>query len=197
LIMAELAIGQTVELNDGRTATIRFIGQTEFAAGEWIGVELEDNGGKNDGSVKGERYFECEMGRGMFVRLAAITAIIDQPPPTVKPAGVKKAARPSSVTGPGPGLGKRLSGAPDPAAGKRMSMNAASPSPAARGSRPSSMLRVSVKLPISEVRSNCFAVSNEISYEAALCSNVECLYTTNWHPFKCEKSFRYTLETQT
>lgn len=140
--MAELAIGQTVELNDGRPATIRFIGQTEFAPGEWIGVELEDNGGKNDGSVKGERYFDCEMGRGMFVRLAAITAIIDQPAPAAKPA-VKKAARPSSVTG--PGLGKRLSGAPDPAAGKRMSMNAASPSPAARGSRPSSMLRVSMK----------------------------------------------------
>jgi dynactin 1 len=139
--MAELTIGQTVELNDGRTATIRFIGQTEFAPGEWIGVELEDNGGKNDGSVKGERYFECEMGRGMFVRLAAITAIIDQPAPITKPSGVKKPARPSSVTG--PGLGKRLSGAPDPAAGKRMSMNAASPSPAARGSRPSSMLRVS------------------------------------------------------
>jgi dynactin 1 len=145
--MAELAIGQTVELNDGRTATIRFIGQTEFAAGEWIGVELEDNGGKNDGSVKGERYFECEMGRGMFVRLAAITSIIDQPPPAAKPTGptgFKKAARPSSVTG--PGLAKRMSGAPDPSAGKRMSMNAASPSPAARLSRPSSMLRVSDEL---------------------------------------------------
>jgi dynactin 1 len=141
--MAELAVGQTVELNDGRTATIRFIGQTEFAPGEWIGVELEDNGGKNDGSVKGERHFDCEMGRGMFVRLAAITSIIDQPPPAPKPTGIKKASRPSSVTG--PGLTKRLSGAPDPSAGKRMSMNAASPSPAARGSRSSSMLRVSIR----------------------------------------------------
>jgi len=142
--MAELAVGQTVELNDGRTATIRFIGQTEFAPGEWIGVELEDNGGKNDGSVKGERYFECEMGRGMFVRLAAITSILDQPPPAAKPAAVKKAARPSSVTG--LGAARRSSVAPDPAAGKRMSMNAASPSPAARGSRPSSMLRVSIPI---------------------------------------------------
>jgi dynactin 1 len=144
--MAELAIGQTVELNDGRTATIRFIGQTEFAAGEWIGVELEDYGGKNDGSVKGERYFECEMGRGMFVRLAAITSIIDPPPPVAKsngPAGARKVARPSSVTG--PGIAKRMSGVADAGAGKRMSMNAASPSPAARGSRPSSMLRVSLK----------------------------------------------------
>jgi dynactin 1 len=150
--MAELAIGQTVELNDGRTATIRFIGQTEFAAGEWIGVELEDHGGKNDGSVKGERYFECEMGRGMFVRLAAITSIIDQPPPPPAakpngPTGARKAARPSSVTG--PGIAKRMSGVADAAAGKRMSMNAASPSPAARGSRPSSMLRVSLEEEIS------------------------------------------------
>ncbi|PMD45716.1 hypothetical protein L207DRAFT_482205 [Hyaloscypha variabilis F] len=147
--MAELAIGQTVELNDGRTASIRFIGQTEFAPGEWIGVELEDNGGKNDGSVKGERYFECEMGRGMFVRLAAITAILDQPPPAAKPAAIKKAARPSSVTG--PVAGRRSSVAPDPAAGKRMSMNAASPSPAARGSRPSSMLRSPTKSPTKQL----------------------------------------------
>jgi hypothetical protein len=37
--MAELAIGQTVGLNHGPTAAIRFIGQTEFCARE-NGLEL-------------------------------------------------------------------------------------------------------------------------------------------------------------
>lgn len=139
--MSELAVGQTVQLNDD-IGTVRFIGQTEFAAGEWVGIELEGNGGKNDGSVKGERYFDCEMGKGMFVRPTAILSIIDQPRPASKPNGAaaaKKQSRPSSVAG--PALGRRTSVAPDPSATKRMSMNAASPSPVNR--RPSSMLRVS------------------------------------------------------
>ena len=60
--MSELAVGQTVQLNDGRIATVRFVGQTRFAPDDWVGVELEDDSGKNDGSVKGDRYFDCEMG---------------------------------------------------------------------------------------------------------------------------------------
>lgn len=140
--MSELAIGQTVQLADGRIAVVRYIGQTEFAAGDWIGVELEGYDGKNDGSVQGERYFDCEMNRGMFLRPAA-ASIIAQPEPPAKPANgaatYKKPARPSSVGG--PNLGRRPSGVPDPGAGKRMSMNAASPSPVTR-SRPSSTIRV-------------------------------------------------------
>jgi len=46
--MAELAIDQTVELNDGWTAAIRFMRQTDFAPGEWIEVKLEDHGRKSD-----------------------------------------------------------------------------------------------------------------------------------------------------
>jgi dynactin 1 len=136
--MAELELGQTVELADGQIAVIRFIGQTLFAAGDWVGVELGDDTGKNDGSVQGERYFDCQLGRGMFVRPTKITVVEQPPPPPPKRNGViKRAARPSSVV---PAASKRLSSVPDPAAGRRMSINAASPSPANR--RPSSMLRV-------------------------------------------------------
>lgn len=39
-----------------------------FAAGNWVGVELESAGGKNDGSVGGVRYFTCPPGRGVMVR---------------------------------------------------------------------------------------------------------------------------------
>lgn len=138
--MAEFSIGQVIQLNDGRFATIRFIGETGFQVGEWIGVELEDDSGKNDGSVRGERYFECEPGRGMFVKAAAVVAVAD-PAPASKPAAgpAKKTSRSSSVVAAGTGL--RRTSVADATTGKRMSMNAASPSPVTR-SRPSSMLRV-------------------------------------------------------
>jgi dynactin 1 len=75
-----LGIGQTVELNDGRHAVVRFFGATGFAPGEWVGVELEDATGKNDGSVKGERYFDSEPNHGMFLRATGVSRIISRPP---------------------------------------------------------------------------------------------------------------------
>ncbi len=47
---------------------IRFIGNTEFAEGLWIGVELDDPNGKNDGSVQGVVYFICKQNYGIFCR---------------------------------------------------------------------------------------------------------------------------------
>jgi hypothetical protein len=56
---------------------VRFIGETKFGTGKWIGVELEQSAGKNDGSVKGTRYFKCPENKGVFVRadkLSLVTA---------------------------------------------------------------------------------------------------------------------------
>ena len=39
---------------------IHFGGTTEFAAGQWAGVELDEPTGKNDGSYMGIRYFTCK-----------------------------------------------------------------------------------------------------------------------------------------
>lgn len=140
-MLTYLKVGQTVQLADGRVGIVRYVGQTEFADGDWVGVELDSFDGKNDGSVQGQRYFECEPARGMFLRPSAAVVIQQAPAPAPRANGAatKKPARPSSVGG--PGLGRRLSTVPDAGAGKRMSINAASPSPVTR-SRPSSMLRV-------------------------------------------------------
>ena len=45
----------------------RFCGTTEFATGIWAGVELDTADGKNDGIVKGMRYFHCDHNHGIFV----------------------------------------------------------------------------------------------------------------------------------
>lgn len=37
---------------------IRYMGETDFAKGEWCGVELDEPLGKNDGAVAGTRYIQ-------------------------------------------------------------------------------------------------------------------------------------------
>lgn len=52
---------------------IQFIGETKFAPGEWAGIVLDDLSGKNDGSVGGIRYFQCQPKKGVFSRLTRLT----------------------------------------------------------------------------------------------------------------------------
>jgi len=50
-----IKVGERVVVNGTKVGTLRFLGTTDFAAGEWAGVELVDAIGKNDGSVGGKR----------------------------------------------------------------------------------------------------------------------------------------------
>ncbi|KAI0414983.1 dynactin [Xylaria grammica] len=137
--MSEIAAGQYIRLSDGRNAIVRFVGQTHFAVGDWVGVELEDDSGKNDGAVQGERYFDCPPGRGMFVRPTTVTTILQAAPPTSKAAApIRRGSRTSTVT---PSATGRPTSLTDPSLGKRRSLNAPSPSPVPRPSRPSSIVR--------------------------------------------------------
>ncbi|KAK0086637.1 hypothetical protein PV325_002813 [Microctonus aethiopoides] len=65
----DLKLGDRVIVSSSqgsKTGVLRYIGETEFATGEWCGVELDDPVGKNDGSVADKRYFECRPKHGLF-----------------------------------------------------------------------------------------------------------------------------------
>jgi len=67
----KFSIGQKVETS-GCNGVIRFIGTTQFASGNWIGIELERPVGKNNGSINGVEYFSCNALYGVFVRASLV-----------------------------------------------------------------------------------------------------------------------------
>eukprot|EP00066_Takifugu_rubripes_P026667 XP_011615933.1 PREDICTED: CAP-Gly domain-containing linker protein 3 [Takifugu rubripes] len=78
-----LKLGERVQLDDTKTGTLRFCGTTEFASGQWVGVELDEPVGKNDGSVGGVRYFICPPKLGIFAPVSKISKVVDQTPSSV------------------------------------------------------------------------------------------------------------------
>ncbi|CCU82920.1 dynactin ro-3/DYNACTIN [Blumeria hordei DH14] len=149
--MGEFSIGQSVRLNEnGIEGTVRFVGETAFAPGMWVGVELESMDGKNDGSVQNQRYFECKMGRGMFLRPTGLRPI-SQPLAARPTSTTKKVTRPRSSIS--VNLGRRKSSVQEPISGKRISSSTSSPisGPSTRpGSRPSSIIRSPTKSPMKQ-----------------------------------------------
>ncbi|XP_048037149.1 CAP-Gly domain-containing linker protein 1 isoform X2 [Megalobrama amblycephala] len=65
---SDFAVGERVWVNGNKPGYVQFIGGTQFAPGQWAGIVLDEPIGKNDGSVTGVRYFQCEDLRGIFTR---------------------------------------------------------------------------------------------------------------------------------
>ncbi|XP_064612124.1 CAP-Gly domain-containing linker protein 1-like isoform X3 [Liolophura sinensis] len=69
----DFIIGNRVWVGGTKPGYIAFLGETQFAPGEWAGVVLDEAVGKNDGSVSGVRYFQCEPKRGVFARISKLS----------------------------------------------------------------------------------------------------------------------------
>ncbi|KAF2173104.1 hypothetical protein M409DRAFT_62723 [Zasmidium cellare ATCC 36951] len=148
--------GQKIELNDARIGTVRFVGTTSFQTGEWVGVELEEQSGKNDGSVQGKRYFECAAGYGIFCRASGVARVI-QDVPKAKPKAATsngaptKTGRPSSIQGSAAVNGTRRQTLVRDDPGRRASTLQGTPTPAGRIA---SGIRSPVKSPTKQLGTN-------------------------------------------
>ncbi|XP_060070040.1 CAP-Gly domain-containing linker protein 1-like isoform X2 [Ylistrum balloti] len=70
-----LKIGDRVLVSGTKMGTLRYVGSTDFAKGDWAGVELDEKQGKNDGAVAGKRYFDCRPMYGLFAPLHKVTRL--------------------------------------------------------------------------------------------------------------------------
>uniref|UniRef100_A0AAQ4PCH4 CAP-Gly domain-containing protein n=1 Tax=Gasterosteus aculeatus aculeatus TaxID=481459 RepID=A0AAQ4PCH4_GASAC len=86
----DLRVGDRVLVGGSKMGVIRYMGETDFAKGEWCGVELDEPLGKNDGAVAGTRYFQCLHKFGLF---APVHKVIRIGFPSTSPAKAKKSKR--------------------------------------------------------------------------------------------------------
>ncbi|KRF85554.1 uncharacterized protein Dvir_GJ16188, isoform D [Drosophila virilis] len=91
-----LTVGDRVIVSSGfgsRPGILRYLGETQFAPGNWCGVELDEPSGKNDGAVDGIRYFECKPKFGVFVPIAKVSLS-----PSTKKTRLSRAGSRESLT---------------------------------------------------------------------------------------------------
>nr|2CP5_A Chain A, Restin [Homo sapiens] len=75
----DFRVGERVWVNGNKPGFIQFLGETQFAPGQWAGIVLDEPIGKNDGSVAGVRYFQCEPLKGIFTRPSKLTRKVSGP----------------------------------------------------------------------------------------------------------------------
>ena len=71
---AAIVVGARVRVG-GKEGVVQFVGETHFAPGAWVGIELDTAAGKNNGTVKGVTYFACAEHRGLFVKKAVVQLV--------------------------------------------------------------------------------------------------------------------------
>ncbi|XP_007895014.2 CAP-Gly domain-containing linker protein 4 isoform X1 [Callorhinchus milii] len=89
LMSLGLKLGERVMIAGQKLGTLRFCGTTEFASGQWAGIELDEPEGKNDGSVGGIQYFSCPDKYGIFAPLSKVSKGLEQKKSSTKNSPIK------------------------------------------------------------------------------------------------------------
>ncbi|XP_013805375.1 CAP-Gly domain-containing linker protein 4 isoform X2 [Apteryx mantelli] len=89
LLSLGLKLGDRVIIAGQKVGTLRFCGTTEFASGQWAGIELDEPEGKNNGSVGKVQYFKCAPKRGIFAPLSKISKASDHKKSSVRSSSMR------------------------------------------------------------------------------------------------------------
>lgn len=57
-----------VQISGDRRGTVRYVGPLGTKPGVFVGIELDEPLGRNNGSFEGKKLFECEENHGVFIR---------------------------------------------------------------------------------------------------------------------------------
>uniref|UniRef100_A0A8B9ITY5 CAP-Gly domain containing linker protein family member 4 n=2 Tax=Amazona collaria TaxID=241587 RepID=A0A8B9ITY5_9PSIT len=89
LLSLGLKLGDRVVIAGQKVGTLRFCGTTEFASGQWAGIELDEPEGKNNGSVGKVQYFKCAPKHGIFAPLSKISKASDHRKSSLRSSSVR------------------------------------------------------------------------------------------------------------
>uniref|UniRef100_A0A8D0FUZ4 CAP-Gly domain containing linker protein family member 4 n=1 Tax=Strix occidentalis caurina TaxID=311401 RepID=A0A8D0FUZ4_STROC len=89
LLSLGLKLGDRVVIAGQKVGTLRFCGTTEFASGQWAGIELDEPEGKNNGSVGKVQYFKCAPKCGIFAPLSKISKASDLKKSSVRSSSMR------------------------------------------------------------------------------------------------------------
>ncbi|GIY60000.1 CAP-Gly domain-containing linker protein 4, partial [Caerostris extrusa] len=70
-------LGERVCISGVKQGILRYFGRTNFAQGNWCGVELDEPVGKNNGTVNGIVYFSCKPNHGIFAPVGKVSKLND------------------------------------------------------------------------------------------------------------------------
>uniref|UniRef100_A0A0K0F2U5 Dynactin subunit 1 n=1 Tax=Strongyloides venezuelensis TaxID=75913 RepID=A0A0K0F2U5_STRVS len=79
--MSTFKVGEKVETDKGK-GKVAFFGETQFAPGTWVGVILDTENGKNNGTIDGVKYFTCPDRYGIFMKSSQVRREGEKKPST-------------------------------------------------------------------------------------------------------------------